>query len=140
LKGEITQFLSKNATEFEDFGIYTPDPADYPDIAVKVAEAVARGEFDGGILICGTGMGMSIVANKVPGIRATLCTDSFGARSARQHNNSNILVLGERVTGVGSALDVVQTWLSTDFSNAERHVERVRKISEVDKKYNGGRC
>lgn len=138
LKSEIVKFLTKNGYEFSDFGALTPDPVDYPEIGLKVAEAVANDEFDRGILVCGTGIGMCIVANKVPGVRAALCTDTFAARSSREHNDSNILVLGERVTGVGSALDVVKTWLSTVFPNDERHARRIRMIAEADARYNGG--
>ena len=138
LKEEIVNFLAKKNFEFKDFGTLTPDPIDYPEIGTQVAEAVTNGEFDCGILVCGSGIGMSITANKVPGIRAALCGDTFCARFSRIHNDANILVLGERVTGVGIALDVVETWLSTEYPGEERHANRIRKIAEVEKKFSKG--
>lgn len=138
MKGEVVRFLSNEKTEFEDFGVFNTERSDYPDIGVRVAEAVANGEFDRGILICASGIGMSITANKVPGVRAALCSDTYCARLSREHNDSNVLVLGERVTGVGPALDIVRTWLSTDFPGEERHARRVRKILAIEKKYTGG--
>ncbi len=140
LKGEVVHFLSEEGAEFQDCGVFTCDSADYPDVGVTVAEAVANGEFDRGILVCGIGTGMSMVANKVPGVRAALCGDTYTARISREHNDSNVLVLGERVTGIGTALDIVRTWLSTDFPGEERHVRRIRKISEIEQKYIRGGC
>lgn len=138
LKQEIVRLLTQEQYVFTDFGTHSPEPVDYPDVGVQVAEAVASGEFDRGILICGAGIGMSITANKVPGIRAALCGNTYCARYSREHNNANILVLGERVLGVGIALEVVLTWLSTDFPGEERHAQRVHKISLIEKKYYGG--
>ena len=107
---------------------------DYPDYAVQVAEAVANGEADKGILICGTGIGMNIAANKVPGIRAALCHDCFSAQATREHNDSNILTMGERVVGPGLAVKIVDIWLHTEFQGG-RHAVRVNKISQIEEKY-----
>lgn len=137
LKEVVRDFLKDNHIEFKDFGVDAPNPVDYPDIGVQVADAVSNGEFDRGILICGSGIGMSITANKVPGIRAALCTDSYCGRLSREHNDANVLVLGDRVIGHGVAVDIVQTWLSTDFSGNERHANRIRKIADIEKRYNG---
>ena len=124
LKTELTAagFILK------DFGTNTTTSCDYPDIAFKVAEAVAKGECQKGILICGTGIGMSIAANKVPGIRAALCHDVFSAEATREHNDSNVLTMGERVIGPGLALKIAETWLTTEFSGAERHQRRLTQI------------
>ena len=124
LKTELTAagFILK------DFGTNTTASCDYPDIAFKVAEAVAKGECQKGILICGTGIGMSIAANKVPGIRAALCHDAFSAEATREHNDSNVLTMGERVIGPGLALKIAETWLTTEFSGAERHQRRLTQI------------
>ncbi|MBP1890640.1 ribose 5-phosphate isomerase B [Clostridium moniliforme] len=135
LKNEIMEYLSSNGYEIKDFGTYTKESCDYPDYAEKVAKAVASKEFDLGILICGTGIGMSIVANKVPGIRAALCSDTFSAHATREHNNANILALGERVVGPGLALDIVKTFLDAKFQG-ERHERRLNKISAIEKEYN----
>lgn len=128
LKREAVALLKEMSIEVEDFGCYDAEPADYPDVARPVAEAVARGAFDRGILICGTGIGMSIAANKVKGIRAALCHDTFSARSSLEHNNANVLCMGERIIGVGAAMDVVRSWVGARFSGEERHVRRVAKI------------
>ena len=135
LKNEIMEYLSSNGYEIKDFGTYTKESCDYPDYAEKVAKAVASKEFDLGILICGTGIGMSIVANKVPGIRAALCSDTFSAHATREHNNANILALGERIVGPGLALDIVKTFLDAKFQG-ERHERRLNKISAIEKEYN----
>jgi len=131
---ELKQFIIKLITEakhsYEDFGGYTADPVDYPDIAQKVAEAVARGDFKRGILICNTGIGMSIAANKVKGIRAALCHNAFSARRARQHNDANILCLagGE---GQERAPEILEAFLSTDFEGG-RHQHRLDKIKAME--------
>jgi len=135
LKEEIVRYLSESGYDFRDFGAYSAERCDYPDIGLAVAEAVARGEYDRGILICGSGIGMSITANKVPGIRAALCNDVYTAAVSRSHNDSNVLTFGERVVGVGVALEVVRTWLSTEFSGEGRHANRIEKIREIEKKY-----
>jgi len=131
LKEEIKKTLNEQGIEFKDFGTHTTTSCDYPDIALPVAKAVSGGEFDRGILICGTGIGIGIAANKVKGIRAALCHDTFSARASREHNNANILTMGERVIGRGLALDIVDVWLKTEFSGG-RHQRRVDKISALE--------
>ena len=134
LKEEIIRYLKQKGMELEDFGTYSKESCDYPDFAIKVAEEVAEKKFDFGILICGTGIGISIAANKVPGIRAAVCSDTFSAHACREHNNANILTIGQRVVGAGLALDIVEIFLNTGFQGG-RHQERVSKIAEIEKKY-----
>jgi ribose 5-phosphate isomerase B len=136
LKEEIKGLLSSMNISFEDFGCTCGDSVDYPDYALPVAEKVAAGEFDRGILVCGTGIGMSIAANKVPGIRCALVHDTFSARATREHNDSNVLALGERVIGPGLALDIVKIWLETEFQGG-RHARRVEKIAAIEAKHAG---
>jgi ribose 5-phosphate isomerase B len=135
LKNEIVKHLKAKGIEFNDFGTLTEQSCDYPEFALKVAEEVANKNYDLGILVCGTGIGISIAANKVPGIRAAVCGDTFSAHACREHNNANILALGERVTGVGLAIDIVDTFLNSNFEG-DRHQRRIDKISEIEKKYN----
>lgn len=130
LKELAKKILSKNGMDFCDFGTHTVESVDYPDIADAVAQAVADGTCSCGILICGTGIGMSIAANKVNGIRAALCTDVFSARMSREHNNANILCLGERVTGYGHAEEIIRSWLVAEFQGG-RHSQRVNKIMKM---------
>jgi len=132
LKKEIMTLLNEMGVKAKDFGCSDTWPVDYPDVARPVAEAVAAGEFDRGILICGTGVGMSISANKVRGVRAALCHDTFSAHTSREHNNSNVLCMGQRVIGIGPALDVVKSWLAAEFTNEERHARRVKKIAGIE--------
>ena len=134
LKAEIASYLKSQNIEFKDFGTYTEESCDYADIALPVAEAVVAKEFDFGILICGTGIGIGIAANKVPGIRAALCSDTFSAHATRQHNNANILAMGERVVGPGLALDIVDTFLNSEFEGG-RHQNRIDKITAIEEKY-----
>ncbi len=134
LKAEIIKHLKDNGYEFKDFGTFSAESVDYPDFGRAVAQAVKDGECDRGIVICGTGIGISISANKVPGIRAALCTDGFMAKMSREHNDSNVLALGERVIGVGLALDIVDIWLKTEFAG-DRHRNRINKISDIEKEY-----
>lgn len=126
-KAKIIDYLKEHNFEYEDVGTFTKDSCDYPIIAKKVANKVVSGEADKGILICGTGIGMSITANKVKGIRAALCSDTFSARATRAHNNSNILCLGERVIGDCLAIDIVDVWLHTEFEGG-RHQRRIGEI------------
>lgn len=135
LKNDVIEKLGKEDYEVEDFGIYEQKSVDYPDYALPVAEAVASGKADKGILICGTGIGMSIAANKVKGIRCALCSDTFSAHATREHNDANILAFGERVVGEGLAMDIVDTFLKTPFSGDDRHVKRIAKISAIEDKY-----
>ena len=130
LKKAILAHLEKRGLEYKDFGTWSEESCDYPDFGKAVAKAVASGECEKGILICGTGIGISITANKVRGIRAALCGDCFSAEATRQHNDANILALGARVTGEGLALKIVDPFLDTPFSNDERHIRRIRKIED----------
>ncbi|MCM1009553.1 MAG: ribose 5-phosphate isomerase B [Fusobacterium sp.] len=129
-KNKIKEYLASRGIEIVDAGTYTAESCDYPEIAHKVAKMVAAGEVERGILICGTGIGMSIAANKTAGIRAALCSDTFSAKATREHNDSNILCLGERVLGEGLMLDIVQIWLDTPFSQGERHKKRISMIEK----------
>ncbi len=128
LKQAVMRHLKDRGLEYKDFGTYTEESCDYPEYGRAVAQAVASGECERGIVICGTGIGISIAANKVPGIRAALCTDCFCAEATRQHNDANVLALGGRVVGEGLALKIVDTFLDTPFSNDERHIRRIAKI------------
>lgn len=132
LKEEVKKMLQEKGYDFKDFGTFSEDSVDYPDIAAEVAGAVRDGQFDRGILICGTGIGIGIAANKLEGIRAALCHDTFSARASREHNNANILTMGERVIGPGLAKDIVNIWLETDFAGG-RHARRVQKITDLEK-------
>ena len=135
LKGEVIKYLEQKSIEYKDFGTTSTESCDYPDYALKVAEAVAEKEFEFGILICGTGIGISIAANKVPGIRAALCHDTFSAHATREHNNANILAMGERVIGPGLAIEIVETFLNAKFQG-DRHQNRIDKIKAIEEKYN----
>mgnify|MGYP002517767750 CR=1 FL=1 len=128
LKQEVIKHLEERGIEYKDYGCYSEESCDYPIYGKKVAEAVAGGECEFGIIICGTGIGISISANKVPGIRAALCHDCFSAQATREHNNANILAMGARVIGPGLALKIVDTFLDTPFSNEERHIRRISMI------------
>ena len=130
LKQAIMKHLEARGLAFFDCGTYSSDSCDYPVYAKAVANAVASGECERGILICGTGIGVSITANKVPGIRCALCGDCFSAQATREHNDANVLALGARVTGEGLALMIVDTFLDTAFSNDQRHVRRISMIEE----------
>lgn len=131
LMQEVKRHLEKKGISYKDFGCYSMEAADYPVYAKAVAEAIQSGECAQGILICGTGIGISIAANKYKGIRAALCTDCFCAEATRQHNNANVLAMGGRVVGPGLALKIVDTFLETPFSNAERHAKRVEMIEQI---------
>ena len=128
-KASIIKALQVKGYDVVDMGTYSPESCDYPIIAKKVARAVAKGDFEKGILVCGTGIGMSMAANKVKGIRAAVCGDTFSASATRAHNNANILCLGQRVVGEGLALDIVDIWLTTKFEGG-RHERRVNMIEE----------
>ncbi len=131
IREEIKQLMDEMGIEYDDFGCECDTSVDYPDYALPVAEKVASGEYDRGILICGTGIGMSIAANKVKGIRCALVHDTFSAKATRQHNDSNVLAMGERVIGAGLAREIASVWLTTDFEGG-RHERRVSKISEYE--------
>jgi len=131
LKELIIPFLQNAGHSYQDFGCYNTDSVDYPDIAQKVGEAVASGNFDQGILICNTGIGISIAANKIKGVRAALCCDVFAAQRARQHNDANVLCLRGEDIDTESALEIVRTFLATDFEGG-RHVRRLNKIRALE--------
>jgi len=131
LKQVIMKFLAESGHDYEDFGCYSSDPVDYPDIAKQVGEAVVSGGFDQGILICGSGIGMSIAANKIRGIRAALCCNAFSAERARRHNDANVLCLGEDTIEQAAALDIVEIYLSTTFEGG-RHLRRLEKIRNLE--------
>jgi ribose 5-phosphate isomerase B len=132
LKEGVLAFLGESGYQVEDYGTDSDESVDYPDFGRRVAEAVAGGSHDRGILICGTGIGMSMTANKVPGIRAAQCEDCFTARASREHNDANILCLGSRVIGMGLALDIVEVWLASEFSGDERHRRRLGKVASIE--------
>ncbi|HEY8890926.1 MAG TPA: ribose 5-phosphate isomerase B [Clostridium sp.] len=134
LKNEIIKHLESKNIQVTDFGTYTEDSCDYPDYALKVADEVVAKKSELGILVCGTGIGIGIAANKVNGIRAALCSDTFSAHACREHNDANILTLGQRVIGIGLALDIVDTFISAKFQG-DRHQKRIDKITEIEKKY-----
>jgi ribose 5-phosphate isomerase B len=131
LKELIMPILQNAGHSYQDFGCYSTEPVDYPDIAQKVGEAVASGNFDQGILICNTGVGISIAANKIKGIRAALCCDVLAAQRARQHNDANVLCLRGENIDTESALEIVKTFLATDFEGG-RHLRRVNKIRALE--------
>ena len=128
LKEQVRKHLEENGIAYKDFGSFTPERCDYPVVAEAVARAVVAGEVEKGILICGTGIGVSITANKIRGIRAALCGDCFSAEATRQHNDANILCMGARVVGEGLALKIADTFLDTPFSNDARHIRRISRI------------
>jgi ribose 5-phosphate isomerase B len=133
IRKEIINLLKEIGIEYEDLGCECSSSVDYPDYAIPVAEKVATGEVDRGILICGTGIGMSIAANKVMGIRCALVHDLFTAKVTREHNDSNVLAMGERVIGPGVAREIARIWLTTEFEG-DRHVKRVNKIKLYEEK------
>jgi len=130
-KNAIAEHLKENGHEVTDFGIYEQVSVDYPDIAVKVTSSITNGDCELGILVCGTGIGMSIAANKVNGIRAAACSEHFSAKYTRMHNNSNVLCLGGRVIGVGTAIELADLFVNTSFEGG-RHQRRIDKITEIE--------
>ncbi len=130
-KEAIKEFLEEKGFTVTDFGIEEIRSVDYPDIALPVAKSVSEGDHEMGILVCGTGIGMSLAANKVKGIRAAVCSDHFSAKYTRLHNNSNILCLGGRVIGIGTALELVDLFVSTEFEGG-RHQARIDKITNIE--------
>ncbi len=133
LKDDLKDFLKSMGVDPVDLGSFDEASVDYPDFGIQVAERVSRGELERGILICGTGIGMSVVANKFPGVRAALANELYSARCSREHNDANILVLGGRVVGPGLAREIVKVWLETPFSGG-RHQRRLEKITALEKK------
>jgi ribose 5-phosphate isomerase B len=135
-KTMVRSILEEMGLPYQDFGACSEQSVDYPVFAAAVAEAVATGKCRCGILVCGTGIGMSIAANKVPGVRAALCGDTYSARVSRQHNDANVLALPQRVIGEEVAREVVEVWLTTPFSGEERHVRRLDEIREIERRFN----
>ncbi|WP_130805715.1 ribose 5-phosphate isomerase B [Senegalia massiliensis] len=131
LKQNIIKYLEDSGYEYNDFGTYSEDSVDYPDFGKKVSESVAKGEYDKGIVICGTGIGISIACNKVRGIRCALCSDIYSAKKAAEHNNANIIALGGRVLGQDLAQAIVEAFLSSEFESG-RHERRVNKIMDIE--------
>ncbi len=131
LKEQLLQFLEENGYETEDCGTFSGESVDYPDIAEKVAKVVLAGDAERGILVCGTGIGISIAANKIDGIRAAHCTDPYSARMAREHNNANIIALGGRITGTELAIEILRAYLDAEFQGG-RHQRRVDKITALE--------
>ncbi|MBO4941324.1 MAG: ribose 5-phosphate isomerase B [Clostridia bacterium] len=132
LKNIIKDFLDKKGLQYKDFGTYTADSCDYPDIAKEVCNSVISGESEKGILICGTGIGMSMAANKIKGIRAAHVTDTYSARMTKEHNDANVICLGERITGCDLALEIVNAYLGASFQGG-RHETRVNKVMSLEK-------
>ena len=135
LKEILKPFLEGLGYKYADFGTSSAKSVDYPDFALALAEAVRAGKYKKGILICGTGLGMSMSANKIPGIRAALCNDMFCAKMSREHNDANILTIGGRVVEEELAKEIVKVWLQTKFSNVSRHKQRIKKIKEIENKF-----
>ncbi len=136
LKKAVVSYVQKLGHQVCDYGTMTTDSCDYPDFALQAAEAVAKGECERGIVVCSSGIGVSIVANKVPGIRCAHCHDLYCAKYTRLHNDANMIAFGEKVIGEGMMQEIVYTFLNTQFEGGERHERRVAKIAEIEKKYN----
>jgi ribose 5-phosphate isomerase B len=134
LKEQIKAWLLDRNVELLDFGTHSPDPVDYPDYAAQVAEAVMAGKAERGVLVCGTGIGMAMAANKLPGVRAAFCPDLFTARMSREHNDANVLALGGRLMGRELALEIVEMWLRAEFQGG-RHARRVGKLREIEQRH-----
>lgn len=134
LKEEIKSWLIRAGHQLLDFGAHSLESVDYPDYAVQVAESIANGKAERGVLVCGTGIGMAMAANKIPGVRAAFCPDLFTARLSRAHNDANVLALGGRLTGTQLAIEILETWLATPFEGG-RHENRIEKIRGVEERY-----
>ena len=133
LKEKVRRYLADKGYEVTDYGTNSPDSVDYPDYAEKVATQVAAKDADFGVLICGTGIGSQIAANRIPGVRACVCHECYSARISRAHNDANLLCLGARVIGVELAKELVRIWLAEPFSGEERHARRLAKIAALDR-------
>lgn len=133
LKDAVKKVLAELDVEVNDVGTFGNDAVDYPDIAEKVCAEVLNGNSERGIVLCGTGIGISIAANKIHGIRCALCNDVYSAKMSREHNDANVLAMGGRVMGFGPAGEIVKAWVTTDFSNGERHINRIKKIAALEK-------
>ena len=139
LKEALKAWLINHGYQVLDLGTHSTESVDYPDYAALVAESLADHKVERGLLICGTGIGMSMAANKVPGVRAALCADLYTARMSREHNDANVLVLGGRLMGADMATDILQAWLQTEFA-AGRHARRVEKIADIEVRHAGDRA
>ena len=135
LKKVILQHLKEKKWDVADLGAYDTTPSDYPDFAVLVGNALREGRADRGILVCGSGVGVSVAANKIPGVRAGLCHDSYSAHQGVEHDDMNVLVLGARVVGVALAQELVDVYLAASFSNEDRHLRRLNKVKAIEAKY-----
>ncbi len=131
-KNEIKQMLVEMGNEVEDFGCHNTDAVDFPDMVVPAVTSVVENRNEKAIVLCGTGIGVSISANKVNGVRCALVSDCFSAKATREHNNSNVLALGQRVIGIELAKEIVRVWVGTEFSNDERHMRRINKIMAIE--------
>ncbi len=138
LKEALKAWLIEGGHQILDFGTHSPESVDYPDYALQVAESVASGKAERGLLVCGTGIGMAMTANKIPGVRAALCSDPFAARMSREHNDANVLALGGRLMDTELGLEILRMWLATAFAGG-RHERRLQKIAEVERRYLQGR-
>lgn len=132
MKRELIAHLRERGAETEDLGCYSEESVDYPAYAEKLGAAVADGTYERGVLVCGTGIGMSIAANKLPGVRAALCADCYSAAMAREHNDANVLCLGGRTLGPALAMRILDTWLDTPFSGLEKHARRIGQIKALE--------
>lgn len=139
LKVEVVDWLKKNGFEVTDLGTNSPDPVDYPDYAFAVGEAVTSGKADVGIIICGSGVGACVAANKIPGIRAGLCHDTFSARQGREDDDTNVLCMGARVIGQNLAYEILKSFLNARFSGLERHQRRLNKVLEMEARHSAKR-
>ena len=137
LKKAVLQHLKEKKWDVTDLGAYDTTPSDYPDFAVLVGNALRDGRADRGILVCGSGVGVSVAANKIPGLRAGLCHDTYSAHQGVEHDDMNVLVLGSRVVGVALAEELVDAFLGATFTNEERHVRRLKKVKAIESKYSG---
>ena len=135
LKRAVLELIAGLGHEAIDAGVFTPEPSDYPDIARELAQRLTRGDADRGVLLCGSGVGVSVAANKFPGIRAAVCHDTYSAHQGVEHDDMNVLVVGARVVGNELARDLVRTYLRASFSNEERHVRRLGKILEIEREH-----
>jgi ribose 5-phosphate isomerase B len=135
LKNPVIKYLKDNGYEVLDFGTNSTEPVDYPDYAEKVGEAIKDGKADMGIVLCGSGVGASVAANKIPGVRAGLCHDTFSARQGREDDDTNVLCMGARVVGESLALEILKSFVHAEFSNLERHKRRLNKVISVEKRY-----
>ena len=138
LKEALKAWLIENGHQILDFGTHSPDSVDYPDYALQVAESVASGKAERGLLVCGTGIGMAMTANKIPGVRAALCSDPFAARMSREHNDANVLTLGGRLMDEELGLEILQMWLATPFAGG-RHARRLDKVAQIERRHLEGR-